>query len=454
MGRTRTCTTVDDEATRNLTVSLRDALPPNPLARFVADGMAPLDLRSLSGRYGTRGGEPFAPEMLLGVLCSGDATGVCSARRSEQATDASLPCRFLAGDLPPDHDPIAPFRKTCLPALKDLLVQGWFLAHAADGLQLGHSSWDGTTLHADASQSQAVSAKRLLALAPQVCAEGDEWVALSEPADQGPLPDGWSRADDIARRQERLAHVAQAQAGLAARAQEGSQAARAEYEAKRHAREEKAPQQGRTPRGPPPTPPPPGPRDQAQDHGTAPESRLRKNSTTDGFDQHDTAQVATDHDRWLIVAYALSNHAKAQAEGVPPWDPLPKALGTPPAGAWDTGDCSAANLAALAQRGIAPYIAVGRQAPPHHWSVSGAQPPAPPPEDASPLVNMAAPRRTASGQALSRWRTGPVAPGFGRIKAVLGFRPCSRRGWAAAAGAWCLGCLAFTRKRLQVLFAD
>ena len=86
MSMTRKFTTVDDEATRNLTVSLREALPPNHLVRFVADVIVQLALRSLYVRYGTRGGEPFAPEILLGLLFYGYATGVFSARRIEKAT--------------------------------------------------------------------------------------------------------------------------------------------------------------------------------------------------------------------------------------------------------------------------------------------------------------------------------------------------------------------------------
>ncbi len=50
LGMTRKCTTVDDEATRNLTVRLREALPPHHLARFVAEVIAQRDLRRLSVR--------------------------------------------------------------------------------------------------------------------------------------------------------------------------------------------------------------------------------------------------------------------------------------------------------------------------------------------------------------------------------------------------------------------
>ena len=449
MDMTRKFKTVDYEATRNLTVSLREALPPNHLARFVADVIAQLGVSSLYARYGTRGGDPFAPELLLGLLFYGYATGVFSSRMIEKATHESLPFRFLAGDMHPDHDTIAHVRKMFLPEVKDLFVQILLLAQATDVLKLGNISLDGTKLHADASKSHAVSDQRLLELEHQWRAEVDEWFALGEQAEQVSLPDGLIRADERARRQVRLANLAQAQAVLEARAQERHQAERTAYEAKLRARAEKA--RTRKPRGPQPKPPQPGPRDRDQYHFTDPDSRLMKNSHNDGFDQHDNAQIATDHNSLLVVAHSWSNHANDQAEVEPTLDALPHALGTPPAGALDTGYFSAANMTALEQRGIEPYIAVGREPHHKHWSAYCAQPLAPPPEEASPLVKMAYKRRTEIGQAMYRLRTCTVEPVIGLIKEVLGFRQFSLRGLTAAAGAWCLVCLAFNLKRLHVL---
>src|SRR6266699_5234421 len=174
MGMTRKCKTVAYEATLNLTVSLREALPPSHLARFVADVIAQLDLSSLYARYGTRGGEPFAPEILLGLRFYGYATGVCSARRIEKATYESLPFRFLAGDLHPDHDTIAHFRKTFLPELKDLFVRILLYAQEIGVLTLGNISLDGTKIHADASKHSASSYKRLLELESQLRTEVDK----------------------------------------------------------------------------------------------------------------------------------------------------------------------------------------------------------------------------------------------------------------------------------------
>jgi hypothetical protein len=228
MHMTRKFTTVDSDATRHLTVSLREALPPHHWARFVADVIAPLEVSRLYARDGTRGGDPCAPELLLGLLFYGDASGGFRARMIDKATHESRPLRFLAGAWPPDHDPIAHLRKMFLPAGNDLWVQILLVAPAADVLQWGPISLDGTTRHADASTSHAGSDQRRLALAPQWRAAVDAWCARGEPAEQVSRPDGRIRAEEMARRQARLAHWAQAHAVVEARAPERDQAERPE----------------------------------------------------------------------------------------------------------------------------------------------------------------------------------------------------------------------------------
>ena len=145
--------TADYEATLNLAVSVRDALPPNHLARFVVDMVAQLDLSSVYARYAPVGGEAFAPDILLALLFYGYATGVFSSRRIEKATYESLPFRFIAGNWHPDHDTLANFRKTFLGEIQELFVQILLVAQAAQVLKLGNLSLDGSKIHADASKS-------------------------------------------------------------------------------------------------------------------------------------------------------------------------------------------------------------------------------------------------------------------------------------------------------------
>jgi len=446
----------DYDATLNQTIRLGEALPPNHLARFVVDVIAQLDLSSVYARYATVGGEAIAPEVLLGLLFYAYATGVFSSRQMERATYESIPFRFVAGGVHPDHDTIAHFRKTFLAEIQELFVQILLLAQAAQVLKLGNISIDGSKIHADASKSHAVSYKRLLALEIQLRQEVSELLTLGERADQGELslPDDLVIPDELALRQERLTNLARAKAVLEARAQERYAAERADYETKLREREARARTNKRKPGGRPPHPPEPGPRDQDQYNFTDPESRIMKNSTNEGFDQHYNVQVAVDQASLLIVATALSNHPNDKREAEPTLDALSAQVGQPKAAALDNGYFSDTNIQALERRGIEPYIATGRE--PHHqsWHTVFTEQPAPPPEDASPKSKMAYKLQTQIGQAIYRLRKCTVEPVIGLIKEVLGFRQFSLRGLVAAAGEWALVCLAFNLKRLHVLVAN
>ena len=231
-------------------------------------------------------------------------------------------------------------------------------------------------------------------------------LTLGEQADQGEcaLPDGLVIEDELALRQERLANLAKAKAVLDARAQERDAAEQAAYQAKLQEREEKARQKRRKPRGRPPQPPPPGPRDQDQYNFTDPDSRIMKNSTDEGFDQHYNAQAAVDQASLLIVATSLSNHPNDKQEAEPTLDAISPRIGTPEAAALDNGYWSPGNFKALEDRGIDAYIATGREQ--HHvsWETFFAKQPAPPTAEASPLVKMAYKLQTEIGRAIYRLR--------------------------------------------------
>jgi transposase len=447
----RTFKTADYDATLDVTVRLGDCLPPDHLARFVVDMIAHLDLSVIYARYGRRGGQPYAPEILLGLLFYGYATGVFSTRKLERATYETVPFRFIAGNLHPDHDTLATFRKTFLPDLKELFVQVLLMAQVAGVLKLGNISLDGTKIHADASKSKAVSYQHLLALEAHLRAEVEELFALSERADQGDLPDGLVVSDEIAIRQARLARLAQAKAILEARATERDAIEQTEYATKVQERADNAQRTGRKERGRPPKPPTPGPRDKDQYNFTDAESRIMKHSSTEGFEQDYNAQIAVDQASLLIVGESLSNHPTDQHEAEPTLDAIPPQIGPPEAGALDNGYFSAANIQACEQRGVDPYIATGRD--PHHpsWHQRFADLPVPPAADASPTVKMAYKLKTAVGKVIYGLRKCTVEPVIGIIKEVMGFRQFSLRGEHAAGGEWCLVCLAFNLKRLHTL---
>jgi transposase len=446
--------TVNYEETLNQTIRLAEALPPQHLGRFVVDIIAQLDLSRIYAQYAPIGGEAIAPEILLGLLFYGYATGLFSSRKIEKATYESIPFRFIAGGLHPDHDTIANFRKVFLAEIKELFVQILLQAQEAGVLKLGNISLDGSKIHADASKSQAVSYKRLIEMETQLRKEVNDLFRLGEQVDQGEiqLPEELVIEDELAIRQARLENLAKAKAVLEVRAKERYEAEKAEYETKLKEREEKARKTKRGPRGRKPKPPEAGPRDKDQFNFTDPDSRIMKNSTNEGVDQHYNVQAATDQESLLIVAHALSNHPNDKQEALPTLDAMPAEIGKPKAAAMDNGYFSEANIAACQKRGIEAYIATGRE--PHHkdWHTFFAELPEPPGEEASPKEKMAYKLLMEIGKAIYRLRKCTVEPVIGIIKEVLGFRQFSLRGLLNVTGEWCLVCLAYNLKRMHSIW--
>jgi transposase len=443
---------IDYEKSLDQTITIRDVLPPDHLARFIVRVILMLDVSAIYAKYSDEGGEAYAPELLLGLLFYGYATGVFSSRKIEKATHELIPFRFLAGGWHPDHDTIANFRKTFLPEIAELFAQVLVIARELGILKLGNISLDGSKIHADASKSHAVSYGRLLQLEQRLRAEVEELLALGEKADRGELPPGLELPVEIALREERLLNLGKAKAILEARAQERYEAEQAEYEAKMREREEKAKETGRKPGGRAPQPPrASGPEAKDQYNFTDPDSRIMKNSTNKGFDQHYNVQVAVDQESMLIVGNTLSNHPTDREEALPTVDAIPAKAGKPKAAALDKGYWSPTNVVGLDERRIEPYIATGRDSHHQSWQERFAQEPEPSDESASLIVQMAYKLKTAIGKLIYGLRKSTAEPVIGIIKETLGFRQFSLRGLAAVAGEWCLVCLAYDLKRMHSL---
>jgi transposase len=251
----RTFKTVDYEATLNLTVSIRECLPPEHFARFVVEIVAQLDLSNIYGSYSLQGGKALAPDILLSLLFYGYATGVFSSRAIERATHESIPFRFLAGNLHPDHDTIAHFRQRFLPQIKELFVQVLLIATQRGVLTLTNVSVDGTKIHADASKSKAVSHKRLLEREIELAAEVEALLQLAQQADGTSFGNDLNIEVEIERRQQQLKNLAEAKSVLGVRAEERYDQQKAEYDRKIAISKQREQQTGRKPRGRVPQPP-------------------------------------------------------------------------------------------------------------------------------------------------------------------------------------------------------
>jgi len=292
---------VDRETGFLLPPSVNEWLPGQHLARFVVEVVESLDLRAMTGDYRGSGSASYHPAVLLGILVYGYASGVFSSRKLERATYDSVALRFVAANQHPDHDTIATFRRRFLKQIEGLFVQVLLLAREMGMLKIGTVALDGTKVHANASRHSALSYEHAGKIEAQLKAEVGELLAKAEAADQADLPDGLSIPDELARREDRLAKLAAAQAKIEARAKERFAHEQAEYQAKLAARQARAEKTGKKPRGKPPEPPAAGPRATDQINLTDEESRIMP-VAGGGFDQCYNAQAAVAADSLLVIA--------------------------------------------------------------------------------------------------------------------------------------------------------
>jgi hypothetical protein len=86
------------------------------------------------------------------------------------------------------------------------------------------------------------------------------------------------------------------------------------------------------------------PQDKDQYNFTDPDSRIMKNSTNQGVDQHYNVQAAADQASMFIIATRLSNHPNDKREALPTLNAISPEIGKPKAAALDNGYFSAANI--------------------------------------------------------------------------------------------------------------
>ena len=432
--------------------SVDEWLPEKHLARFVVEVIDGLDLSVMRGSYRGSGSASYPPSLLLGILVYGYATGVFSSRKLERATYDSVAFRFIAANQHPDHDTIAAFRRRFLQEIEGLFVQVLAVAREMGVLKMGTVALDGTKIHANASRHSALSYEHAGRIEAQLKAEVAELLAKAEAADRADLPDGLSIPDELGRREERLAKLAEARATIEARARERFEREQAEHEAKLAARDAKAEATGRKPRGKPPQSPVEGPRPTDQVNLTDEQSRIMP-VAGGGFEQCYNAQAVVAAGSLLVVAADVVQAPNDKRQLSPMLDKLaalPEDLGKPETLLADNGYFSAANVTACGAAGIAPLIAPGRQS--HHPSLSDRFAEAPPaPDTPTPVEAMVHRLKTPEGKKLYALRKHTPEPVFGIIKAVLGFRQFLLRGLDHVRGEWNLVTMAWNLKRMFVL---
>ena len=420
--------------------SVHDFVPKDHLSRFVVglvtDG---LDLRDIHASYQSELGQPpFHPTMMMALLLYAYAVGVYSSRRIAKACRERTDFMMIVALDPPDFRTVSDFRKRHLKALAGLFVQVLQVAQMAGLVKLGHVALDGTKLKANASKHKAMSYERMKKREAELKAEVEGWLAAAEAADaEEDKVYGRDRRGDelpawVADKEKRLAKIAEAKAALEAEAKAAAQE-KADAE-----REAEAKRQGRTKPGRKTPPPSDAPDGKAQRNFTDSDSRVLK--TKDGYIQGYSAQAAVDAETQVIVAQGLTNSMSDQGQLEPMTDAVAANLGVwPDELSADAGYCSEANLAALAARGIAGYVATGRAKHPAaaKRGVGG------------PLTRAMRTKLKRGGwRSRYRLRKQTAEPVFGQIKEARGFRQFLLRGIEKVRAEWAMVCTGHNIQKL------
>ena len=333
----------------------------------------------------------------------------------------------------PDFRTVSDFRKRHLPALGALFVQVLKLCQAAGLVKLGHVALDGTKVQANASKHKAMSYGRMREAERKLAAEVNGWFGHAAAADAAE-----DRTFGLERRGDELPDWVKDKAARLDKIRAAKAALEAEAKAPPPDPDGNGPgpssgmmKSGRPQRAPDGTPP-----ERAQRNFTDPDSRLQpfKGGVIQGYN----GQIAVDGAHQVIVAQRLVT----TAADYPALVPLIASIRVtfrrnPDEVSADAGFANEANLAALARRRIAAYLAPGR---PRHGQTPGAGGRKIKP--GSRLAAMARKLRCAGRRSRYRLRKQIVEPVFGQIKAARGFRQFLLRGLDNVKGEWAMLCTA------------
>jgi transposase len=430
--------------------SVQEWLPEDHLARFIADIVGKLDMRSLRASYAGRGVEAYQPEMLVGLLFYGYATGVFSSRKLERATYDSVAFRYIAANQHPEHDTIATFRRRFLPAVKACFKQILLIAAESGMLKIGRVSIDGTKVKANASKHHALSFAHATKLERRIKNEIERLLRMAEKADGANVPDGMDVPAELARRETRLQAIADAKERIRAREQARIATEQAAHDQKMAERAAKERATGKKRSGRKPKRPSRGMNKAAQINLTDDESRIMP--TGDGFVQAYNAQGAVDCASLLLVDVDVSQCPTDRTLLEPViarLKTLPKELGNVTEVLADAGYFSASNVEACERQKVTPYISAGRER--HAGGLGRFRQPPPLPDGATASERLHHRMQTKEGRAIYGQRKATIEPRFGNIKSVHGFRQFSLRGFEKVSGEWQIMGSAYNLKRMHTI---
>ena len=436
--------------------SMDDWLPEEHLARFIIDIVNRLDLSEIRSSYSEQaiGQKAYAPEMMVSMIFYCLITGVLSSRKMEQATWETIPVRYITGNLHPDHDTIASFRKRMKNYLDKIFLEILMIAQEMGFMKLGTVSLDGTKMKANASKHKAMSYGHACKLEEQLKEELSQLMSRSEAEDSADVkrPE-IDIPEEIRRRQDRLDGIERAKAEIIRREKERYENERAEYEAKMNARKEKEEKTGKKAGGKEPQEPKSEISSKAQVNLTDEESRIMPKGSS--FEQSYNAQASVDVGSHMIVSehvtQACNDKGELRAE-LSQLESLPRGLGKVEKILGDAGYYSEENLKSVEQAGMEPYFPAGREKHNETFKIRMEGAGLEPEEGAGVKERTAHKLKTEIGRKEYSKRKGTSEPVFGIIKKIMGYSSFMTRGFKNVQKEWTLVCIGYNLKRLFNLF--
>jgi transposase len=421
---------IDRNTPMLLPPDLRDWVREDDLVHFIIDALAVLDVSAARLNQRGTGDEQYPPGMMLGLLIYCYAQGIFSSRQIERATHQNVAVRYLAGNTHPDHDTVAKFRRENAALIRSAFVQLLRLAQASGLLRLGAVALDGTKIGAAAAKRQNMTYAQLQAQIGELSVQVEGLLERAEAADQSGGNDEQLPAE-LARAQERRARLMAAKAELEKQALQRCQ--------QREKQREQAPPGCKRSRLDP------EPRKDDRINLSDSESALTR--TRSGFIQGYNGQWAMSVESGLVVAANVVRDTNDRQQLQPMVDEVIQNVGTPKHVLVDTDYENVFQLATVeASTGIEVLCPprrsddVNPQTKKRRWRLASK----------AYREQMRQRLATEAGKAMYRLRQTTVEPGFGIIKAALGFRCFRLRGLENVRTEWSLLTLAFNCRRLAL----
>jgi transposase len=421
---------VDRNTPMLLPPDLRDWVREDDLVHFIIDALDVLDVSTARVNQRGTGDEQYPPGMMLGLLIYCYAQGLFSSRQIERATHQNVGVRYLAGNTHPDHDTVAKFRRENGALIRSAFVQLLRLAQASGLLRLGTVALDGTKIGAVAAKRRNVTYEQLKSEVGELSAQVEGLLERAEAADQ-------SRGND----EQLPAELGQAQARrtrlLAAKAELEKQARQRCQQ--REPQREQAPPGCKRPRL--------DPQPQEEDRINLSDSESALTRTRSGFIQGYNAQWAMSVESGLIVAADVVRDTNDRQQLQPMVNAVIQNVGRPKHVLVDTDYENVFQMKAVEATTRTMVLCpprrsddVNPQTKKRRWRLASK----------AYREQMRQRLATEAGKALYRLRQITIEPGFGIIKAVLGFRCFRLRGLRNVRIEWSLLSLAFNCRRLAL----